>query len=496
MTTKSPQNRANANNSGQIKALERKLGDAHGTINNLVESMADLRIAMEDRNWTNLTTLEHNTDGIDLEAIKGRADELRAHVAAGALVKRIAELRGTYIYGDGIMFDNVSKARSAMDDLKNQEVLFSTQAQLELNRSHCTDGNIFMLVNPKTRKLMRVPINEIVAWYANPDDNEDVWYIRRQWNRKNPSTLLDETVHRWYRCDNAPEKSRLKSLPGPMGPKGNRVPVDQEWAAVVHQVNRQVGWTWGIPDLLASLQWAERYSAYLKSQTKYAEALSAIAVQYKAKTTKAAAMAQSVVRKAGTAGSAVTGDTDIIAQRGASDVNFDNGRALAAQAATGGEVSVIAALSDSGAAAGSFGAASTLDAPTYKFVSARRETMTAFFKRIFKLLGAPNAQVKWPQLEDDALHRQATMILGLWGSGLFEPEVMQKRLAEIADIESPGKVPEGVLLPQNEKSLALKAIDTDGQAVQKPSGANAQANGQGQDELKLGKVTRDDQADA
>src|SRR5690606_41204627 len=66
-------------------------------------------------------------------------------ISAGALVKRIAELRGTYIYGDGVMFDNVAKAKSAIADLKNQEVLFSTQAQLELNRAHATDGNIFIL---------------------------------------------------------------------------------------------------------------------------------------------------------------------------------------------------------------------------------------------------------------------------------------------------------------------------------------------------------------
>lgn len=492
MATKSTQTRANPAPSTQIQTLKRELAESNGTINNLVESVADLRIALEDRNWTNLTTLEHDTNGIDLDLIKTRSDELRAHVAAGALVKRITELRGTYIYGDGVMFDKVGKAKTAMDDLKNQDVLFSSNAMLEVNRSHCTDGNLFFLVNPGTKKLMRIPIGEITAWWANPDDNEDVWYVRRQWTRQNPVTLLDETIHRWYRCDTAPPSSKRKRLPGPGGTP--QVVVDQEWAAVVHQVNRQVGWTWGIPDLLPSLQWAERYAAYLKSQTKYAEALSAIAVQYKAKTTKAAQQAQSVVRKAGTAGSAVTGDTDIIAQRGASDVNFDNGRALAAQAATGGEVSVIAALSDSGAAAGSFGAASTLDAPQFKMVSARRNSMTAFYKRIFKLLGAPNVEVTWPQLEDDALHRQATMVLGLWGSGLFKPEVMQKRLAEIADIAAPGNVPEGILLPNNEKSLPRKDIDGD-LAGQKPSGANAQANGQGQDELKLGKVTRDDQAE-
>src|SRR5690606_4397725 len=175
-------------------------------------------------------------------------------------------------------------------------------------------------------------------------------------------------------------------------------------------------------------------------------------------------MAQSVVRKAGVAVSAVTGDTDIVAQRGASDVNFDTGRALAAQSATAGAVSVIAAWSDSGAAAGSFGAASTLDAPTFKFVSARREAMTAFYKRILSILGAPKATVDWPQLEDDALHRQATMLLGLWGSGLFEPEVIQNRLAQVADIANPGKVPEGILLPNIEKSQTRKDIDAVGQA--------------------------------
>jgi len=478
--------------SSEQEALAEENSRKAAEIDRMVEGMAELRMRLETVNWIKLSGDMYTDDanqGLDLATLRDISDDLRAHIVANALMKRITELRGNYIFGDGILYKNVTYAKKAIDDPKNQACLFSVEALLELNRAYVTDGNVFLLVNRRTKKIIRVPIGEITGYHRNPDDAEDIWYIKRTWDRQSDSKPEITTVDRWYKLDTAPAAANRKYI---LNAANQRIQVDQEWTMVHHSVNGQVGWPWGIPDLLASLQWAQKYSNYLKNQAEFAQSLSQIAVQYKAKTVDGAKTAQSVIDRPGVGASAVTGDFEINQLAGASAVDFDNGRALAAQAATAGEVSVLAALSDSGAASGSFGAAATLDTPQYKMVSARRNAISGFLKRVLRLLGSPNAEIDWPQLEDDALHRQITSILGLWNTGLFEPEEIREKLVELADMLGDGTIPEGVMIPNNVNSLNRRDVDTDSSSTgntQTPvEPPNDFTNTRGRDNLGLGNI--------
>lgn len=441
---------------------------------------------------------EYEADGLYLDTIQEVSEQLRTHVTAGALMKRLAEIRGDYIYGEGIKITGTSKQFKAevLEDTKWQEVLFSVKGLKEINSAHCTEGNLFFLVNTKTKKPVRVPISQITAHYANPDDGEDIWAVRREWSSGNPDDQ-DKTQERWYKTDMAPASFKQIKL---AGKGGDLAPVDKDSIILIDRVNSQVGWTWGIPDLLTSLQWAEKYGAYLKSQARFAEALSAIAVQYRASSPAGLKTIDGIVRNPGVAGNATTGtDTEMIAQKGGSAVDFNNGRPMASQAASGAGVSVVTALSDPGASGSSYGAASALDDPTTRMVRSRRASFELFILRILKALGAPKAKVTWPQLSDDPLYRQAMSILAALGSGLFEGDELRGKLAAMLDIDlTASGVPEGYLLPNNSNSWQLSSIDPSAtmQATikggkpapsdQTTSGSNSLANGQGKDALGVG----------
>ena len=464
----------------------------HSEAEELVEGMRELQIALEVRGWKQIYggLDQREFDGLDLDAIKGISDELRSFLTGGSLAKRLIELRANFVIGaGGVEYENTGGAKRAVEDLNNQERLFSTKGLQEVIRAQGTDGTVVMLVNPTTKKIRRLPLGYIEALFIDPEDPENILFIKERRHRVTIEKPQGEDVEVWYRVDlnDTAEAKRRTFIK-----EGNReVPIDRKWVAVIDGVNGQIGHTLGTPDLLASLPWLERYNEYLLTQLDFAKALSAIAVQIKSKTTKAQAQTQAAIKGGGKAGMATTGDdTEIVAQRGGSDVSFDNGRALAAMASTGAEVSVVHALSDPGASGSSYGSASNLDSPTMKMVAARREAISQFLHRIFTLLGAPKATVKWPRVEDEATYRLVQAIGLLWQTGLFEPNELRPKFGELVDLAITGGAPADVLIP-NTKSALEAASEV--KRAEAEATAGFAVNAQGRDALGQGKM--DDQSD-
>ena len=459
----------------------------------LQEGMRDLQFALENRGWKLLHggVEQREFNGLDLDTLKSLSDELRTYVKGGSLAKRLTEVRANFVVGGGgIEYEQTRGATTALEDLQNQAKLFSPQGLQEIMRAQATDGTVIILVNPTTKKVRRLPLSSVQAIYVNPDDREDIWFIKEQYTRPTVSNPQGEEVERWFRVDlnDSPAQKRRAYIN-----EGNkRVKIDKDWVAVVDGVNTQIGETLGTPDLLASLPWLDRYNEYLNTQLDFQKALSLIAVHIKNKTTRARAQSQAAVKGGGKAGIVNSGeDTTIEAQRGGSDVSFDNGRALAAMAATGAEVSVIHALSDPGAAGSSYGSAQNLDSPTQKMIAARRDAISMLLKRVFALLGANNAIIKWPRVEDEATYRLIQAISTMWQTGLFAPEELRGKFGELVDLAITGTAPSDVLIPNTKSALeAQSAIKQD----EAKAAAQFAVNGQGQDNLKIGK-TNDQKGD-
>jgi hypothetical protein len=482
----------------KAEAAERLLQEAGSIIERqqhdveyLVEGMRDLQFALENRGWKLLYggVDQREFDGLDLDTLKSISDELRAYLTGGSLAKRLIEVRSNFVIGSGgIEYENVNGAKRALDSLKNQDKVFGTKGLQEIVRAQGTDGNLIFLVNPTTKEVRRLPISRVDALYVDPDDTEDILYIKERFNRVTIEKPQGEEVEVWYRCDlNDSAAAKAKTF---IQESGKRVRIDKKWVAVVDGVNGQIGHTLGTPDLLASLPWLERYNEFLMTQLDFQKALSAIAVHIKSKTTKAQAQARSAIKDGGRAGVATTGDdTTIEAMRGASDVSFENGRPIAAMASTGAEISVVHALSDPGASGSSYGSAQNLDSPTQKMIATRREAISMLLKRIFTLLGAPKVEIRWPRVEDEATYRLIQAIATMWQTGLFKPEELRGKFGELVDLAITGSAPSDVLIPNTKGALeaASEVKKSEAEASAKAA-AQFATNGQGQDNLGIGKT--------
>ena len=467
-----------------VAQLRKEVQSQSSTIDNMAESMTDLRMQLEDRGWRRWGN-DYAADGIKLDTIKVVADELRSWVVGGGIMKKLAEDRGDTIYGDGVKFVNYVKAKKAFESPNNVEKLFSVDAMQEINRGHCTDGVIVLLVHKVTKEIMRFGIGEMGEPYIDGEDTERTNYVRRTYTRVTPAKPEGESVTVFYVTDTCPpKKANLKRVD--MG-ADTFIPVDTNYTAVVWDVNRQIGWPFGLPDLLASLQWAEKYTGYLKNQDRFAEALAALAWEYKSATAaQAKAVGASIAKPMEAGGSANhTSGTEMKALPGGSAVSFENGAPLAAQAAAAAGITVDTLLAKSQSAA-----AQTLDPHVKKMATARRLSATAVFKRIGRLLGAPNLEVVWPDLETESPFREAQMLIAAYGQGVFEADEIRGPLAHRIrlPLEDGSKAPEDALVPNTER--ALKAA-----AAAKPEPAAATGNGtnsQGQDALGVGNLSSGD----
>ncbi|MET4703035.1 hypothetical protein [Frigoribacterium sp. UYMn621] len=507
-----PTTPAKPRNTVQVR-LE-NLAKAQGKeITRMTESMADLQLAIEDRGWTRGGN-QYSTTGLDLPALRIISDDLRSWLVGGGMVKRICEIRGNSIYGDGVGFKNYAKAINAFTSPNNVVKLFSTAAMMEINRSHGTDGTVVFLINKTTKQISRYGIEEMGLPFVDSNDRETTWFVRRTFTRITMDDAVGTLVDEYYPTDLCPADKLNGSLIAQYD--GNIVPINTNFTAVVWDVNKQVGWPLGIPDLLPSLQWAEKYTDYLKDQSKFAKALAQIAWQYRAQNTDQAKKIAAAITPDGIADSAIqTPGMDMKPLPGNSGVTFDNGAALAAQAAAAGEVTKEDLLAE-----GQYAPGARLDPNVRKMIGARRQAATEIFKRIGKLLGAPKLEVVWPNIDDEDPFRDAQMIVAAFQTGAFSPSEIRPALAHRTGIElaEGSTVPKGVITPNNQKAIddataaavaAAKKVSDNAQVAadqkaagmpmptaadtaSKPGTSAGLQNQQGKDSLGVGKVSLGD----
>lgn len=479
-------------NGAQLRALESQVSESK-------RAFLELQLQIEDRNWRRIGNNNDHVSGVDLSALQTLSDDLRSWVTAGGIMKRLAELRGEYAYGDGFTFTDTTEAfRKALESETNQARVFSVDAMAEINRAHATDGTVVVLVNRSTGDTVRVPFDELGEPYIDPDDKERIWYVRRKYTRMTSAGSDADEVDIFYRATTLPERLKGRTLVK-VG-EDEQVRVDRDWVAVVWAVNRQTGWAFGIPDLFASLQWAEKYTGYLKNQDKFAEALAAIAWQWSASSTDLAKkVAANLVDGSKVGQSAVNGpELEAKPMSGNSNVSFENGSPLAGQAAAAAGLTVESVLGSADRVGNG-----KLDADVVRMVNTRRRSATVFFKALGRLLGAPDLDVVWPDIESETPFREAQMLIAAWEkTGLFHPEEVRGPLASKLSMElKPGsKAPKGVLQPKNsgkdgelaaKAKLAKQAAD-DSASIAGDDDSGDGANGQGKDGLGVGKLSDGD----
>ncbi len=398
-------------------------------------SMAAAILTFEDNGWNDLAT-STGTDGFDLTALQDAAKRIRETTEGNPLLKRGCGLRTSYIFGRGVSFaDQPPRVQKFINDPRNQEVLFSPEAQVINERANFTDGQFFLLANVSTKQFQRIPFNEITAVVTDPDDAERVRYLRRTWTKREQELAggqaKETQMNVWYPVDT------YTPLTGRFASSINNQPVDAKFVMFDFRVNRRAGVIWGVPDAFPALPWAHAYNEYLKDGSRMLKALSMFAWQLKAKTKAGATNAAATIATPSTAGStAVMGaDMDLSAMPRGNNVNLTDGRPLGSMVASALEVSVVALLSDPGTS-GAYGTAQTLDVPTVKAMESRQQVWSLFYKRVLSFLGAKDdaLAVNWPKIETEPSQRLTQALALAYESKAIHQDEYRAAIIEVLDV--------------------------------------------------------------
>ncbi|MEV5001954.1 hypothetical protein [Nocardioides sp. LML1-1-1.1] len=380
----------------------------------LQERLADLELAAEDAGWENAATRlqqEFSRKGLD-----NVVRNCRLMAVASPLIKRGIQLRTGYVWGQGVTL----QARAAGEDVKqdvnavvqqwwdddsNQTALTGSQAQEELERALGTDGQIFIacFTDQLTGRVQHrsTPLEEIRDVVNNPDDRDDPWFYLREYSAQAEKPFRSAAGAMTLRF--RPVTVRVAhpalgywpaSRPKSINVEGTQYEVRWDQPILHVPVNRLDGWTWGVPDVYASLPWARAYEGFLTDWARLVKALSKFAWKLtgdRATKVRGAAAALNAALPAGVpplggsdAGQVAAmgpgANLEAIPKSGAT-IDSESGRPLAAMVAAGLGLPVTALLADPGTT-GARAVAETLEQPTVLEMGMRRQLWATVLLRL------------------------------------------------------------------------------------------------------------------
>lgn len=269
----------------EVEALSSRLRQEQESNLLLLEGMADLELALEDRGWERI--LGDGQQQFTRQGLGRAAALCQLMVVANPLIKRAVDTRIGYVFGSGVQITARSTGENGQDvnsviqefwnDPSNRASLTGDQAQEELERAHATDGNTFLAcyTTPRTGRVQvrSIPFSEITRIITNPDDRDEPWFYERQWTQEVLNSRGDatETVsmtafHPDLRYN---PRQKQKTI------NGHAV----MWNAPIYHtsVNRLDGWQFGIGDAYAALPWARAYKEFLEDWATLVKSLSRFA---------------------------------------------------------------------------------------------------------------------------------------------------------------------------------------------------------------------------
>ena len=251
----------------------------------LKENMADVIMAL-DNVGQRIIGEDFAADEVPLDTVRNKAKTTRALVALNPIAKRGMAVRSAYIWGGGVEYKGLEKTDPFFLHPGNQKFFLSAQAHGEAEIALGTDGNRFLMVTKprggKPGRVTRVPVNQIVGTISDPDNREDVWFYKRQWDTT--VTKSDEEAPKvttniaYYAALDYDADTNGR----PMRIAGKNVFYN---SVIAHQaVNKQSGWRWGLGDLTAVIFWTGAHKEFLESSARMMKALSRYAFKATAPT--------------------------------------------------------------------------------------------------------------------------------------------------------------------------------------------------------------------
>lgn len=462
------------------EALTEEVGYLRGEIAEIQEDLLKISDAFDNVGWSPLPGEEAKE--LSLKTVKQIASVARAMNAVNPFVKRGVNARISYVWGRGVKFDGVEGIKDQFST--NRSKMFSPQAYEELERVLATDGNAFTALPIKEEvkgvptSSFRVILDQITNVVSNPLDLEEIWYYQRTYkvvvtNRETGEQETQEEI-KWYASMGYYQK--LKKLGKNLPKRWNKHGVEQNYVMQHTAVNKQVGWRWGVPDILPVIYWAKAYKEYLEDNAMLVKAYSRLAWQVRVPNANAGNVASAQVMAPPTrdpltgeirnVGGTFVGTHEVApVPASGSNVDFSNGSALASAIAAGLEVSKVVILSDSGSS--NRAAEEGLDLPTLKAMESRQQLHVERFMEIFEFWGAKVDLNMSSQLL--TIEEQARVNMEIIESAGEKPEPSEFASVIFPPIESPSEkdhitsvgtaVELGVLYPAEARREVLESMN-------------------------------------
>lgn len=453
--------------------LKTRLDDAEIKIDDLEESLLEIADAFDNIGWSPLDKV--SAKEMPLATVKKASEVSRSMLAVNPFVKAGVEARIAYIWGNGVDFDKIEDAtKESMK--KNRKIMFSPQAYAERERTAATDGNIFTALHREDTSMFRIPLEQIAGSVSNPENQEEIWYYKREWkvSKTNSTTGVEkqETFIRYY--PSLPYATKLedegKTVPKRWGKHG----VDQNYVMQHEAVNKQVGWRWGIPDIMPVLFFAKVYKEYLEDNVTLVKAYSRIANQVKSPTQASANSAAVQIGSTPTrdpitgemrsvGATAITGLQTELVPTGlsGSQVDFSNGSPLAAGIAAGLEVSL-----DDVMPGESSGTATGISVTTLRAMESRQQLWGDSMVDLFEFWGDEDVEITWRNIDEDETHRRVQSVQLAYDGGLLHQEEARKEVLEMLRI-----VPTSEEMPVSPAIQAAEKAAEQAEAVAKATPA-------------------------
>lgn len=393
-----------------------------GEIASVQESLTDLTYRIEEVGWT-LAGIDGSS--WDLEDVKRVAKPLEDMVQSNALMTRSVGLRAAYVYGDGVNFYSVSRAKKFIDKQVNQDAFFNSQAQMQRIRTRAATGNVFYLKNKTTHQIIHVPLDQIEKVLLDTMDPSQMMYVKRVWSTDGKTN----NQKAWYKVATNETTAR------PSASQLGDTTIDTKWVMYHRGYNKPVGSAFGVPDALAAMKWAEAYAEYLQNQAKLVRSYSRIAFQVSKQAPGTASQVSGQIASAqetNTFGATVVGDVKAVPATG-SNVDFNNGRPMASMVAAAMGVGVDALLS------GTLGATKSvsdmLDLATGSMMKMLQHDEKELTEMILRSMGAPKARVDFPTMDTDPMYRRVQSAAQAVAQGLLWREEARGIMLDWFDIE-------------------------------------------------------------
>lgn len=403
--------------------------------------LSDIILAVEDEGWKPLG-FELQQE-IPLETVKSYSKLSRALVAVNPLVKNGVAVRTAYIWGKDVEFQRLAGKDKILKDLQNRKYLFSSEAQIENEKTLATDGVFLFLARKDKHTGMRIPLEQITDVLSSPDNPEEIWFYKRTWTQrimKTDGTYKDEAKNVYYPTDFYLEYGPTTGRPKVI----DNTEVDYTQVMIEHRVNSQTGWRFGLPDVMSVVFWAKAHKNFLEDQAALVKSYSKIAfkatvAQPEGAKAAAAQIAKSQDEEAGGIVALGAGANLQAVGRTAGSVDFEVGKPLAGYVAAGLSVPLQDLLAD-GSESNRSGA-EALDRSKTAIMKSRQDSWKEFFSRLFTLWGKPNVEVIFPPIDSDPAYREMQTLAAAAGLNVLHPEEIRDAAIEILSILTTKKMP-------------------------------------------------------